>query len=289
MTNCGVGGERAGDVDALQRAGAEVARPFVEDAGVEIDEGEQLADALALLLAGHRAVHVERLGEDLRHGPAQVDAVIGVLEHDLHLGAQLLQAGLVEGVDVVALEIDPAVVDAEEPHDRAADGGLARAALADEAERLAGAHRQVEVGDGLDLLGGVGDGEMLGQAGDGEQGRDAGVVLALVAGHHHGAARLLGALAGEVAAGVVAVDDAAAVEHHDAVAVIGDDAVFLGDQQHRGMRALHRLPELVEELRLDGDVEAAGRLVGDQQLRHRGERHRDQHALGHAAGELVRE
>ena len=46
--------------------------------------------------------------------------------------------------------------------------------------------------------------------------------------------------------------------------------------------------EQIENLRLDGDVERGRRLVGDQQLRPAGERHRDHHALAHAAGELVR-
>ena len=44
----------------------------------------------------------------------------------------------------------------------------------------------------------------------------------------------------------------------------------------------------VEDLGLDGDVERGGRLVGDQQLRVAGQRHRDHRALPHAAGELVR-
>ena len=44
----------------------------------------------------------------------------------------------------------------------------------------------------------------------------------------------------------------------------------------------------LEDLRLDGDVERGGRLVGDQQPRVAGERHRDHHALAHAARELVR-
>ena len=43
-----------------------------------------------------------------------------------------------------------------------------------------------------------------------------------------------------------------------------------------------------EDLRLHGHVERRRRLVGDQQLRLVGERHRDHRALAHAAGELVR-
>ena len=48
------------------------------------------------------------------------------------------------------------------------------------------------------------------------------------------------------------------------------------------------LPHQVEDLRLDRDVERGRRLVGDQQRGAAGERHRDDRALPHPAGELVR-
>ena len=51
---------------------------------------------------------------------------------------------------------------------------------------------------------------------------------------------------------------------------------------------LLELQHQVEDLRLDGDVERGGRLVGDQHLRIAGQRHGDHHALAHAARELVR-
>ena len=44
----------------------------------------------------------------------------------------------------------------------------------------------------------------------------------------------------------------------------------------------------LQDLRLDGDVERGGGLVGDQEPRVAGQRHRDHHALAHAARELVR-
>ena len=55
----------------------------------------------------------------------------------------------------------------------------------------------------------------------------------------------------------------------------------------RPRRSPQRL-EQVEDLRLDRHVERGGRLVEDQQLRLGRERARDQRALAHAAGELVR-
>ena len=49
-----------------------------------------------------------------------------------------------------------------------------------------------------------------------------------------------------------------------------------------------QLLEKLEDLRLDGDIQRGGRLVGDEQVRLVGERHGDHHALALAAGELVR-
>ena len=53
-------------------------------------------------------------------------------------------------------------------------------------------------------------------------------------------------------------------------------------------RSRCRRAQQLEDLRLHRDVERGRRLVGDQQLRVVDERHRDHHALAHAAGELVR-
>ncbi len=55
-----------------------------------------------------------------------------------------------------------------------------------------------------------------------------------------------------------------------------------------GADAALEVAHQIEDLRLDGDVERGGRLVGDQELRIAGERHRDHHALPHAARKLVR-
>ena len=52
--------------------------------------------------------------------------------------------------------------------------------------------------------------------------------------------------------------------------------------------SLLQLAQQLEDLRLHGDVERRRRLVGDQQLRSAGDRHRDHDALAHAARELVR-
>ena len=53
-------------------------------------------------------------------------------------------------------------------------------------------------------------------------------------------------------------------------------------------RSATSVAQQVEDLRLDRHVERRRRLVGDQQLRLAGERHRDHRPLAHAARELVR-
>ena len=60
------------------------------------------------------------------------------------------------------------------------------------------------------------------------------------------------------------------------------------DQQQRHAALALQPQQQREHLRLHGDVERGRRLVGDQQARVAGDRHRDHHALRHAARQLVR-
>ena len=69
---------------------------------------------------------------------------------------------------------------------------------------------------------------------------------------------------------------------------LGDHPEVVGDQEDRHPEPLAQLEQQLEDLRLDRHVERGRRLVGDEQLRVAGERHRDHHPLAHAAGELVR-
>ena len=87
---------------------------------------------------------------------------------------------------------------------------------------------------------------------------------------------------------IALLDDLARVHHPDPVAHRPDDAQVVGDQQDRRVRlGLERADE-IEDARLDGRIEAGGRLVEDQKLRVRRQRDRDDDALLHPAGELVR-
>ncbi len=84
------------------------------------------------------------------------------------------------------------------------------------------------------------------------------------------------------------LDDAAGVHDDDPVGDVGDHAEVVGDEQDAGAEPVAQVAQHVEDAGLHGDVERGRRLVGDQQLGLAGHRHRDHHALAHAAGELVR-
>src|SRR5439155_6337243 len=84
------------------------------------------------------------------------------------------------------------------------------------------------------------------------------------------------------------LDDAARIHDRDAVGGLGDDPHVMGDQHDRRAPLARDALDERDDLRLHRHVERGGRLVGDQQDRLRGERQRDDHALAHAAGELVR-
>ena len=84
------------------------------------------------------------------------------------------------------------------------------------------------------------------------------------------------------------LDHPSGIHHRHAVGHFGDRAHVMGDHQDRRAELLLDVVEQLEDLRLHGDVQRRGRLVGDQQLRPAADRHRDHHPLAHAARQLVR-
>ena len=84
------------------------------------------------------------------------------------------------------------------------------------------------------------------------------------------------------------LDDLAHVHHGHAVGHLGDHAQVVGDHQDRHAEVGLELLQQLQDLGLDRHVERRRRLVGDQQARIAGQRHRDHRPLAHAAGELVR-
>ena len=82
--------------------------------------------------------------------------------------------------------------------------------------------------------------------------------------------------------------DPARIHHRDPIGGFGDHAHVVSDQHHRRAVIAPEALDQRDDLRLHGDVERGGRLVGDDQFRLGADRQRDHDALAHAAGELVR-
>ena len=77
--------------------------------------------------------------------------------------------------------------------------------------------------------------------------------------------------------------DATRIHHRDLVGLLGDHAEVVADEHERHPPFALESCEQLEDLCLNRDVERGGRLVGDEDVRVERERHRDHHALAHAA------
>ncbi len=84
------------------------------------------------------------------------------------------------------------------------------------------------------------------------------------------------------------LDDLAGVHDGHPVAHLGHDTEVVRDEDDGRAGLVAQVAHQVEDLGLDRHVERGRRFVGDQELGLAGQGHRDHHALGHAAGHLVR-
>ena len=91
---------------------------------------------------------LERLGQNLCQGVARVKAGIGVLEHHRHAAAHPAQGGCGQGGKVGAVKADAPGCRLDQPQDKAGQCGLAAAAFADNADRLAPGDGQRDIAHG---------------------------------------------------------------------------------------------------------------------------------------------
>ena len=84
------------------------------------------------------------------------------------------------------------------------------------------------------------------------------------------------------------LDDAARLEHHDAVAKSLDQAQIVADEEKSHAAPLDQLVEERQHLHRRARVERRGRLVGDHEVGLARQHHGDHRALPHAARKLVR-
>ena len=185
----------------------------------------------------------------------------------------------------------------DQPHDRERQRGLARAALADDAEGLAGADRERGVVDRLDVADGLAQQAALDREPDAQVvGLDDGRRRRRAPGRGGRSARRRAACgcrgaagAAKIARGRAGLDDLAVLHHRDPVGDAAHDAEVVGDEQHPHALGLLHVGEQRQDLGLDRHVERGGGLVGDQDVGAVGQRHGDHHPLALAAGELVRD
>src|SRR5262249_26157535 len=135
----------------LALAAGEFVRIAVPRCRVEADLLQRLSHApVALALRYALRMDLQPLADDVADRHARAQRAVRVLEDDLHVGAErphLLKAVL---LDRFAEEDDPSL-GRDQPHQREAERRLAGAGFADDAERLALAHRDVDAVDRLDV------------------------------------------------------------------------------------------------------------------------------------------
>ena len=89
-------------------------------------------------------------------------------------------------------------------------------------------------------------------------------------------------------AGLAPFDQLAVAQHHDLVGHLGDDGEVVGDVERGDAGIADRVLDRGQHVDLRRHVERGGRLVEDDQVRLRAQRHGRHDALELAAGDLVR-
>jgi hypothetical protein len=157
--------ERPGEADPLALAAAELVRVAARGLGAEADALEHVDHGLVAPLA-LEPVDPQPFADEVAHLHPRVERADRVLEDDLHVPAHRLQVGAAEAQHVDAVELDLARGRLEQAQHRAAQGGLAAAGLADEADGLTAEDVEVDAVHGLELADGppedaLPDGEVL--------------------------------------------------------------------------------------------------------------------------------
>ncbi len=285
----------AGDGDALALAARELVRIAVHGRRIETDIGERARHHLAALaIIEPLVLHEQPLLDDLGHRQARRQGAVGILEDDLHVLAQGPHGLAVQPVDAPA-EIDDRPLARDEAQDGEAERGLAGAGFADDADRLALADGDRDAVDRLDVPGRAAqepapdrEPHLDGAGLHDDRGARRHRVRRALRLRREQLPRVSMLRVREHLGDRSLLDDLARRHHADAVGDLAHDAEIVGDEQHGHAEPRLHLGEQLQDLRLHGDVEGRGRLVGDEQVRLVGERHGDHDALALPARELVR-
>ena len=285
----------AGDGDALSLPAGKLVGVAVHDGGIEPGLGERAGHRLAAVEVAQLAlVQHEALADDVDDREPRRQRAIGILEHHLHVAAQRAHRREAKAFDRFA-EIGDAALRRDQPQNGEAERRLARAGLADDADRLPLADHHADAVHRLHRTDGPTHQPLLDREPDFQVvHRNDGLGARVgsrcetfrLGGEQGPRVRMFGR--GKDGLRRTGFDDPALLHDGDVVGEAADDAEIMGDEQHR--HAVARLQSLQqgEDLRLHRDVERGRRFVGDEEVWPVGERHGDHHALALPAGELVR-
>jgi hypothetical protein len=137
-----VQGQRPRQPDPLPLPAGELVRVPLDRVAGQADLAQQLEHPLLLLLGTAEPLNKQRLPDDRADPHPGIKRGVRVLEHQLEVPAHLPQLIAAHGGDVLAVEQDRPRVRLFQADDHLADGGLAAAGLADQAQGLPGRNRQ---------------------------------------------------------------------------------------------------------------------------------------------------
>src|SRR5262249_11244651 len=139
--------DRARNADALALAARELVREAAHVLRRQADQAQQLGDLVAPLGPAREAVDIERLADHVLDALPRIEAAKRILEDDLHAPTKAPQMSGVGAGDVGAVEAHGALGRLDQTQHGAADRGLARARLADQANDLAAADGEADAVD----------------------------------------------------------------------------------------------------------------------------------------------
>jgi len=147
----GVGGQGAGDADALALTAGELVRVAGGLLAGDADDLEQLLHALVAFLLGlAQLVDINGLGHDIANRHAGIQRGVGILENHLRTAAELGHIGLVHQLAVKPDFAGSGLVEVEQA---ATDGGFAAAGFAYQTKGFALLNGEADIVNGLERRG----------------------------------------------------------------------------------------------------------------------------------------
>ena len=277
--------QRPRDSHALRLPAGQLVRVAPQIALVQPDLLERRNDPRLSPRSRERGlVYQERFADDGRHAQLGIQCADRVLEDQLQVAPGGASAFLHRRRERLARVDDTPGRERDQPEHGPHEARLAGARLADDRQRFPGPHRKTDVVDRPQVI--VVDHRIADT--ENRFSRNGRQRLAPVdaRGGFDQASCMRMFRRREQGRGRPGVDHPPAFENDHVLAMPGDDAEVVGNQQQR--RIVANVFEQLENLSLHGHIECGRRLVGYQQVGLGDQRRREHRPLAHAARHLVR-